>query len=176
MPRRAVALEETLEAPHHRPLDLRPPLEPAQEQRRGFDGGEGIAPWLAAELAVARVSARAQHDAPAFQHPRLAPPKRLRLAPAAVEEDDALDLRERRVLIARGLCLAVEHDDLAAGAELGGARRAQIEHRPALGIGRTGERLAEARPGEADLEARLLQMKGGEPRRPERHVLLLRML
>src|SRR5262249_31880448 len=160
-----VALEEALEALGHRALDVRPSLEAAQEQRCGFDGRERVAPRLAAELAVARWASWTQHNARAFQHPRIAPPERLRLAPAAVGADDARDPRGRRILIARGPALAIEHDDLAARSEFSRPRRAQIGHRPTLWIGGTAERLAEARPGEADLEGRVFEVKGGEPRR-----------
>src|SRR6185312_767663 len=139
-----------------RALDLGLAFEPAHQQRRGLDGREALAARLASELAIARGPVRTQHDAPAFQHPGISPPQRLRLAPAAVEQNDAFDLVERRLLIAKRCALSIEQDDIAAWRQLRRARRAEIEHRPAPGIDGSAEELGETRPGESDLERRAL--------------------
>src|SRR5216683_335226 len=69
-----------------------------------------------------------------------------------------------------------EHDDVAAGRELGGARRAEIEDRPALRVDRPAQHFGQARPRQADLERGVAEMQGCQARRAERPVLLLRML
>src|SRR6185437_13058484 len=94
----------------------------------------------------------------------------------AVEQNDAFDLVERRLLIAKRCALSIEQDDIAAWRQLRRARRAEIEHRPAPGIDGSAEELGETRPGESDLERRALEVERREARRAERHILLLRML
>ena len=66
-----------------------------------------------AQLAIARRPLRAENDALAFQHPGIAPPQRLGLAPGAVEQHDAFDIAEDGALVRLDLALAVDRDDLA---------------------------------------------------------------
>src|SRR5689334_12252221 len=106
-PGRAVAAEEPLEGGGERRLDPRAALEAGEEQRRRLDGRERVAPRLVPEPAVARRAARPEHGAARLQDPGIAPPQGLRLAPAAVEEHDPLELGHGRVLVAERRTLAV---------------------------------------------------------------------
>src|SRR5262249_2424311 len=54
--------------------------------------------------------------------------------------------------------------------------RTEIEDRPALRIGRAAEDLGEARPGQADLEQRVLEVQRREPCGAKLSILLLRVL
>src|SRR5579872_2465030 len=125
--------------------DLRPSLETRENDRGRLDGGEAVAARLAAKRAVARGSRGSENHALAFQHPGIAPPQRLGLAPGAVEHHHAFELAEEGALVLRNLALAVERNDLALHVEVGGARRAEIEHSPVRGIlDRVPERLGQA--------------------------------
>src|ERR1700692_1033268 len=94
----------------------------------------------------------------AFQHPRIAPPQRLGLAPGAVEQHNALDVFQDGALVVFDFALAVDGDDVAGGLEVGDFRRAEIEYRPAAGIGDLPpQRLREARPRQADFQHRILK-------------------
>src|SRR6202165_3982219 len=120
---------------------------------------------------------RAEDDALALQHPGIAPPQRLGLAPGTVEQHDAFEIFQDGALVLLNLALAVDGDDLAVGLELADLRRAEIEHRPAAGIMHwPSQRLGKARPRQPDLQYRVLEMQRGQPRRAKRPVLLLRML
>src|ERR1700730_6334211 len=91
-PRLAIARQEALEARSERGLDLGLALEPRQQHGGRLDGREAVAARLAPQPAVARGALGPKHDTLAFEHPGIAPPQRLGLAPGAVEQDDALDL------------------------------------------------------------------------------------
>ena len=85
--------------------------------------------------------------------------------------------REDGALVRLDFALAVDRDDLGIGIEIGDLGRAEIQHRPARGIvDRPSQRLGQARPGQADLDHRILEMQRRQPRGAERPVLLLRML
>src|SRR5882757_6793473 len=100
---------------------------------------------------------RAEDDALAFQHPGIAPPQRLGLAPGAVQQHDAFDVFQDGALVVLDLALAVDGDDIAVGLELGDLGRAEIEYRPPAGIGDLpSQRLGKARPRQADLQQRNL--------------------
>src|ERR1044072_2021266 len=99
---RPVALQHLGEAGVERGLDLGIFLEPRHQHGGGLERGEPVAARLAAQLAVARRPLAREQHAAAFQHPRIAPPHRLGLAPGAVEQDDALDPAQRSVLIGQG--------------------------------------------------------------------------
>src|SRR5215475_14526085 len=88
----AIPLEQPREAGEQGCFDLRAALEPAERERRRLQRREAFAARLAAELAVERRPARPQHQPLPLQHPRVAPPQCLSLAPGAVEDDDALDV------------------------------------------------------------------------------------
>ena len=149
----------------------------AEQHRRRLDGGQTVTARLAAQLPIARRMRRAQDDALAFQHPRVAPPQRLGLAPGAVEQHDAFDIPEDGALIVFDFTLAVDGDDIPVGFELGDLGGAEIQYRPAAGIvDRPSQCLGKARPRQSDLQHRVLEMQGGQPRGAERPVLLLRML
>src|SRR5258705_12589457 len=75
-----------------------------------------------------------------------------------------------------GVAVLVHHHDVAAGQDRLGLDRAEIEDRPVLRVGRPPSYFREARPGEADLEQRILEVQHGEPRGAEIAILLLRML
>jgi len=117
-----------------------------------------------------------ENDAPAFEHPGIAPPQRLGLAPIAVEQHDPLNIVKQRVLIAFRFALAVEHDDLAIGRERGYLGGAEIKDRPALRIDGAAENLGEARPRQPDLQNGMAEMPDSHAGGAERAVLLLRML
>src|SRR5262245_37002457 len=124
-----------------RRFDVRAALEPAERERRRFQRREALAARLATQLAVERRPARAQHQTLRFQHPWVAPPQRLRLAPGAVEDDDAVDAGESRVLVGDRLALLVDDGHLTPRRNVGGLRRAQMQDGPAARIGGTAEGL-----------------------------------
>src|SRR5215207_3340645 len=101
----AIPRQHAVKAGIERLRDLRPLLEPRQEQSRGLDGGEAVAARLLAELAVARRALRAQNHPLTLQHPRVAPPQRLGLAPGSVEQHDAFDVGEDGALVRLDLAL-----------------------------------------------------------------------
>jgi len=87
------------------------------------------------------------------------------------------DIAENAALVWLDLALAVNRDNLTIGVQLRDLRRAEIKHRPARGIfDRTSQRLAKARPRQADPDDRARKMLRGQPRGAERPVLLLRVL
>src|SRR5580704_15239560 len=88
----AVARQQALEARSERGLDLGLALEPRQQHGGRLDGREAVAARLAPQPPVARRALGPEHDTLAFEHPGIAPPQRLGLAPGAVEQDDAFDL------------------------------------------------------------------------------------
>src|SRR6266704_2062345 len=75
-----------------------------------------------------------------LQKPRVAPPQRLRLFPAAVNEHDAVEAFEDRLRIGDRLAVAAKKDDLASRRERLWAHRPEIAHAP--GSARTGRRRA----------------------------------
>src|SRR5512139_1094682 len=172
----AIARQQPLEARVQRGLDLRLALQPRQQHGCRFDGRESVAARLAPQLAVARGPFRPKHDALALEHPAIAPPQRLGLAPGAVEQDDALDFAQRRVLVIDRVAALVHHHDIAFRQDRLGLHRTEIEDRPALRIGRAAEYLGEARPGQSDLEQCVLEVQRREPRGAELAILLLRVL
>src|ERR1700761_8380824 len=92
----------------------------------------------------------------ALQHPGIAPPQRLGLAPGAVEQNDAFDIPEDGALVVLELALAVDRDDVAIRVELFRLSGAEIQYRPARGIGHwPTQRLRQARPRQADLHHRI---------------------
>src|SRR6185312_3285080 len=88
---RAVSFQHRAEAREHRRFDFGILFEPAQDERCGFQRGQALAPRLAPEPAVERRPLRIDGDAPALEHPRVAPPQCFGLAPGAVEHDDAVE-------------------------------------------------------------------------------------
>ena len=173
---RPIALQHLGKARIQRGLDLRIAFEPRHQHGGGLERGEPVAARLAAQLAVARRALAREQHAAALEHPGVAPPHRLGLAPGAVEQDDALDVAQRRFLVGQGSALAGDHHDVAAGRERLRLERAEIENRPALRIGLAAEHFRQRRPRQADLEMRVLEMPRRQPRRAEQAVLLLRML
>src|SRR5260370_5008653 len=162
-----------LQVPRQKPLkpavqrlrDIRPLLQPGQQHARRLDGGQAVAARLLAELAVARRTFGAEDDPLALQHPRIAPPQRLGLAPGAIQQHDALDIAEDGALVGLDFALAVDGDDIAVGLELADLGRAEIEHGPARGVvDRPSQRLGEAGPGQADLYDRILETERSQPR------------
>src|SRR5439155_10721688 len=91
--------------------DIRALLEARKQHRRRLDGGQPVAAWLTAQLAVARRTRRTKDDALAFQHPRIAPPQRLGLAPGAVEQHDAFNVFQDGALVVLDFTLAIDGDD-----------------------------------------------------------------
>src|SRR5258707_11325215 len=141
--------EHPLEARGQLFLDIGPALQPAQQHPGSLDGRQSVAAGLATQLAAARRPPRAEHHATAFEHPRIAPPQGLGLAPGAVQQHDALDVAHQGILISLELALAVEKDDLAVGREARRLYRAEIKDRPAMRVDGAAENLAEARPRQA---------------------------
>src|SRR5262249_354322 len=92
----AVARQHPLKTCIERRGDVGPLLQRAQYEARGLDGRESVAARLLAQVPVARRLPRAEDHALAFQHPGIAPPQRLGLAPGAVEQHDAFDTLEDR--------------------------------------------------------------------------------
>ncbi len=74
------------------------------------------------------------------------------------------------------VAVLVHHHDVAIGQDRRGLDRTEIEDRPALRIGRAADDLGEARPGQADLEQRALEVQCREPCGAELAILLLRVL
>src|SRR5665213_964165 len=109
-------------------------LKMTEQHRRRLDGGKTVAARLAAQLAVARWLLWAEDHPLAFQHPGVAPPQRLGLAPGAVEQHDALDVFENGALVVLDMALVVDGDDISVGFEISDLGGAEIEHRPARGI------------------------------------------
>ncbi len=172
-----VTRQHPLETGVERLGDIGPLLEPGEQKARGFNGGETVAARFLAQHAVARRALGSENDSLAFQHPGIAPPQCLSLAPGAVEQHDAFDVFENGALMLLQFALSVDRDDLLVGVEVGDLGRAEIEDRPTRGIvDLPSQRLGEARPGQAYLDDRILEMKGGQPRRAERPVLFLRVL
>ena len=93
-------------------FNLRALFQPADQHRRRLDRRQPVAARLAPQLAVARRLRRIENDAPALQHPRIAPPQRLGLAPAAVEQHHAFETLQDRLLAILGLALPVDDDDV----------------------------------------------------------------
>src|SRR3981189_3428555 len=156
--RLAIAREQALEAGIERGLDLGLAFEPRQQHGRRLDSREPVAAGLTPQFAVTRRALGPEHDTLALEHPAVAPPQRLGLAPGAVEQDDALDLAQRGILVIDRVAVLVHHHDLAIGRDRLGLDRAEIEDRPALRIGGAAEDLCEAWPGQADLEERVLKV------------------
>src|ERR1700704_6789717 len=145
--RLAIAREQALEARIERGLDIGLAFEPRQQHGRRLDGREPVAAGLTPQFAVTRRALGPEHDALALEHPAVAPPQRLGLAPGAVEQDDALDLAQRGILVIDRVAVLVHHHDVATGQNRLGLDRTEIEDRPALRIGLTAEDLGEARRG-----------------------------
>ena len=125
-----------------------------KQHRRRLDGRQTVAARLAAQLARKRdgregpritrwhfsIQALRHHSALAW----LQVPSSSTM-PSMPLQDGAL--------IVLHLALAVDGDDLSVGIEVGDLRRAEIEHRPARGIGdRPSQRLGQARPRQSDLQ------------------------
>src|SRR5262245_35753016 len=123
--RLAIAREQALEGRVQRGLDLRLAFEPRQQHGRRLEGREPVAAGLAPQLAVARRALRPEHDAPALEHPGIAPPQRLGLAPGAVEQDDAFDLAQRRILVIDRVAVLVHEYDVAIGQARRGLDRSE---------------------------------------------------
>src|SRR4029077_5437399 len=90
-----------------------PLLQPRQQHRRRLDGRQAVGTRFFPEFSIARRTLGAEDDALALQHPRIAPPQRLGLAPGTVEQHDALDIAEYGALARLDLTLAVDRDDFA---------------------------------------------------------------
>jgi len=119
---------------------------------------------------------RRQHHAPRLEHPGVAPPQGLGLAPGAVEQHRPLDGRQRACLVEQGNALGVERDHLTSLGQGLGSRRAEMQDRPAFRIGRPAQRLGQARPRQADAKGGVGEVQRGQPRAAQRLVLLLRVL
>src|SRR6266568_4408453 len=98
-PQIAIARQQALEARVQRGFDLGLAFEPRQQHGGRLDGREAVAARLAPQPAVTGRAPGPEHDALALEHPGIAPPQRLGLAPGAVEQDDALDLAQRLLLV-----------------------------------------------------------------------------
>ncbi len=148
-----------------------------QQHGRRLDGRQAVAARLAAQLAIARRRAGPRMTRWHFSIQALRHHSALAwLQVPSSSTMPSMSLRMPRWL-SSSLALAVDGDDIAVGLELGDLRRAEIEHRPARGIvDRPAQRLGKARPRQADLQHRILEMQRGQPRGAERPVLLLRML
>src|SRR5579872_1947026 len=102
--------------------DLWPSLETRENDRGRFDRGKAVASRLAAKRAVTRWARGSENNSLAFQHPGIAPPQRLGLAPGAIEEHDAFDLAQDGLLILLDLALAIDRDKLVGLIEFGSPR------------------------------------------------------
>src|SRR5689334_11999108 len=90
----AIARQHPLKTRVQRGSDVGALLECRDQEPRRLDGRQRVAARLAAEPAITRRLRRIEDHALAFQHPGIAPPQRLGLAPGAVEHDHALDAVE----------------------------------------------------------------------------------
>src|SRR5579871_2006530 len=95
----AIAIEQALETGDKASLDLRPPFEMSDQQRRRLDRGQPIWARLAPQSPIARRRLGPKDHPAAFQHPRIAPPQRLGLTPASVQQDDTLKGTQDRTLV-----------------------------------------------------------------------------
>ena len=93
----------------------------AQHQGSGFQRRERLGPRFAAQPAESRRVGRVQHEPLQLQQPWVAPPQRLRLAPGAVEQHDALEAAQHPVGVGQRIAVAVQRDDRAAVRAASGA-------------------------------------------------------
>src|SRR5690348_5295278 len=94
-------------------------LQRSHQHPRSFDRRQPVPAGFPTEAPVTGWLTRTEDHALAFQHPGIAPPQRLGLAPGAVEKDDTFDRLEDRSLAVGHLTLARQRDDLAVGIEIG---------------------------------------------------------
>src|SRR5215813_8951154 len=116
-----------------------------QQQRSGFYRRKRLGARLVAQFAKARSMPRVQDETTKFEEPRIAPPQGLGLAPAAVEQHDAFEAVQHRILVSCRRSSSVERDNLSLGTVRSGADRAQIEYRPAFCIDCTAKRARQVR-------------------------------
>src|SRR6185437_1867192 len=126
--------------------------------------------------AVERGRGRREYEAAQPQEPRVAPPQRLRLAPASIEQDNPLDPGERRLLVGDDLARGIERAQRAFPSLDHRARRTEVKDGPAPWVGRGTERGVEPRPGESDGKARTAELALCQDGAAERPVTLLRVL
>src|SRR5215831_3326860 len=127
----AIPRQHALKTRVERRRNIRPLFQGRDQHRGRLDRRKPVAARLAAQMAVARRPAGPENDALAFQHPRIAPPQRLGLAPGAVEQHHALDISKYRALTILDVALAIDRHDLRVRIELSDLRRAEIKHGPA---------------------------------------------
>src|SRR5713226_76337 len=100
----------------------------AQHERGGFERRQGFAARFAAQPADSRRGGWVDHQAMQLQEPRVAPPQRLCLFPAAVEQNDAVEAAQDPRRIGYRLAVAAEDEDLAPFSERRRTRRSEIEN------------------------------------------------
>src|SRR5207302_1367402 len=130
---------QAIESIEERGFDFGATIEMLQQERGSLERRERFAARLAAYSAIARPMPRVEDEAPEPEEPRVAPPQGLGLAPAAVEQHDAFEAAQHRILVGCRCSRPVNRNNLPLEPKRRGPRRAELEHPPFPCIGGTAE-------------------------------------